>query len=65
MLFLYTDYAHSRDLGRFDEIDKLALETGAFTHEELEHWRASCERAMDRGGFLVQVNFVIASGRTK
>lgn len=63
MPFLYSDYALSRQLGRFDEIERLALETGAFNQPELEHWRASCERAEQQGGFLVQVNLLIVSGR--
>lgn len=65
MPFLYTDYALAREWGRFDETEQLALETGAFNQQELEHWHASCERAADNGSFLTQVNLVIVSGRTK
>ncbi len=63
MPFLYTAYALARELGRFEETEQLALETGAFNQQELEQWRASCERAVESGGFLVQMNVVIVSGR--
>lgn len=63
MPFFFTDHALSRELGRFADTEPLALETGTFNQAELEQWRASCERAAQQGGFLVQINLVIVAGR--
>lgn len=56
---LYTDYEIARDLGRFDEIERLALDLNLLNHSELEHLHASGERAAANGSFIAQVNLVM------
>lgn len=60
---LYTDYPVARQLGRWDAIEHIALELNLLNRDELEHLRASCERASEGGGFFMHVNMVMVAGR--
>lgn len=60
---LYTDYPVARQLGRWDAMERIALELDLLNKDELEHLRASCERASDEGGFFLHVNMVMVAGR--
>lgn len=59
---VYREYQMARELGRWDTIEQLALDTNAFTPHELERWRASGARAA-QGGFFLQVNMILTFGR--
>lgn len=60
---VYADYAMARELGRWNEIERIALELNLLNEQELQHLRASCERADEQGGFLLHVNMVMVAGR--
>ena len=62
---VYADYAMARELGRWDTIERIALELDLLNEQELQHLRASCERADAQGGFLLHVNMVMVAGRTQ
>lgn len=60
-----TDYALARQVGIFDRIEEIAVESGAITQTELlERWRRSLEQAADADGvFYMSVTLVLATGR--
>ncbi len=60
---VYADYAMARELGRWDTIERIALELDLLNEQEIQHLRASCKRADEQGGFLLHVNMVMVSGR--
>jgi ubiquinone/menaquinone biosynthesis C-methylase UbiE len=58
-----TDNTIIRQAGLADRVEKVALETGVITPEELERWRMSLEQADEEGVCFASVTLVMVAGR--
>jgi ubiquinone/menaquinone biosynthesis C-methylase UbiE len=58
-----TRYAIARQLGRFDIVEREALQAGIVTQDELDRWRSNLERADAEGMFFASSSVVIVAGR--
>lgn len=58
-----TSYALMRQASRLDMVEKLAVEAGVITPDELERWRTSLEQADSIGAFFGSVPQIMIAGR--
>ena len=58
-----TNYAIARQTQLLDHTEKLAVEAGVITPDELERWRTSLKQAENGGHFFCSVNLVMIAGR--
>ncbi len=58
-----TSYAIMRQASRLDMVEKLAVEAGVITLDELERWRISLEQADSMGVFFGSIPQVMIAGR--
>lgn len=64
-LFSYpvTDIATLRQLGRLDVVERIALDAGIASADELTQWRAALQQASDTGTLFGSVTLVLVAGR--
>ena len=59
----FTDLETMARGARFDELERLALETGVVDGEEIARWREGLERAAEEGTFYGSLTQVLVAGR--
>jgi len=58
-----THYDLARQIARLDLVEQAALKSGSITHNELQRWHTSLERADAKGTFFASASVVLLAGR--